>query len=140
MLERKIWRRKREMPRAAARLWVRLHGAGRVLQASTLDLSRTGARIRLKIEDLGIPRNIGLFEFGKQLMTLLGEVLSAELKHPKSQQPVVKGIRLVRIGDVKRTAGDLDVGVRFEADLSDDELRVLGLLTPPPADAGPASA
>jgi hypothetical protein len=130
MQDRKTWRRKRTTPRASARIALVVHGPQRVVPAVTCDLSRTGARIRFRFEDLGVDRDLSLLELGKALMNLCGEVFLADMRPIRGEGHVSKAMHPVRIGSTKRTAGELDVGVRFQEPLSDAELGTLGLRMP----------
>jgi hypothetical protein len=127
MAERKIWRRKRASERVAVRLWVRLHGEMADLQCTTLDLSDSGVRLRIRLEDLGLDKTAGAFDLSRVVTKAFGEGCIAELRHARGATCVGKELGLVRIGTIRRQAGDFEVGCRFRLELTSDEREMLGV-------------
>jgi hypothetical protein len=127
MAERKIWRRKRASERVGARLWVRLHGEMADLQCTTLDLSDSGVRLRIRLEDLGLDKAAGLFDLSRVVTKAFGEGCIGELRPTRGTTCVGKELGLVRIGVIRRQAGDFEVGCRFRIELSAAERQMLGL-------------
>ncbi len=123
---RKIWRRRRLDERVAARLWVQLLGPTRDVRCATLDLSDTGMRVRIQLRDVGLDRPGGRFDLSRTVTETLGEECVADIRDPKGAHSVRKDVRLVRIGVLRRQAGDFEVGCRFVAPLDEAERRLLG--------------
>jgi hypothetical protein len=127
MEDRKVWRRQRQAPRAEVKFSVQVHGTFQVLEANTLDLSRSGLRLKFCLADLGLKPNAGLFDVAREVNRFLGESCIVCLRRPGGAETLSKHVRVVRLGTMRRTVHEIDIGCRFIAPLSDADLAVLGL-------------
>ena len=95
-----------------------------------LDVSRSGARLRLPGAPLGIYRLAPLGFVAKQVAAVLGETFKATLNPARLGLLVTKTLRPVRIGHRDGATADVDLGCALEPALSDLEASALGLALP----------
>jgi hypothetical protein len=124
--ERTVWRRKRITERVAARLWVRMRGTLADIECTTLDVSETGTRLRILLRDVGLDKDAGLFDLSRIVTKAFGDGCVAELRHPRGTEWVRKNLCLVRLGVLRKQAGDFEVGCRFDTELTEAERTLLG--------------
>jgi hypothetical protein len=78
------------------------------------------------LRDLTLPGDAGLFDVSRLVTKVFGEGCTGEFRHPRGTAWIAKELCLVRIGLLRRQAGDFEIGCRFREPLSDEDWRVLG--------------
>ena len=106
---------------------VRLSAQGHTLMAETRDISRMGARIRLRLEQLGLNAESSFEDVAQRITETLCDVAVAAF-HPEVLGNLVKhGVRVVRIARCADDPGSVDLGCLLRVPLGDDEVGALGL-------------
>jgi hypothetical protein len=106
-----------------------------LLHAEMVDVSRSGVRIRIDGNLLGIHRLTPLNRIARELAHLLGKGFEAEFHYEHIGPLVRKRLRLMRIAQRDWQQADVEIGCALDAPLRDEELALLGVTLPTPTDA-----
>lgn len=120
----------RRSTRLACRLPVRLAGHKSPLEATVLDVSRGGVRLRVAGHHLGLYRLAPLSLVARRVTEVLGESFEATLLPERLGTLVRKTLRAVRIGQRDATSADVELGCLLTPALTDLEASMLGLALP----------
>lgn len=120
----------RRATRLACRLPVRLSAQKNPLEATVLDVSRGGARLRVAGNQLGLYRLAPLSQVARRVTEVLGESFEATLMPERLGTLVRKTLRAVRIGQREAHAADVELGCLLTPPLTDLEASMLGLALP----------
>jgi hypothetical protein len=122
---------RRRAGRVACRLPVRLVRSGHITLAATEDLSRTGVRIRLGLEQLGLGPTSDLGSVARRISTLLGDAFVAEFQYELYGNLVRRVLRVARLAQIDPDGGAVDLGCELRVPLEEEETKVLGVDLPP---------
>jgi hypothetical protein len=121
---------RRRAVRIECDLPVRLEADGGDLAVRLVDLSRTGVRLRVPGELLGVHRLSSLAQVTKRLREILGDVFDAELHYEMLGPLVRKTLRPRRIAKQDWEHSDVDVGCHLDQPITDEEAGMLGTPLP----------
>ena len=121
---------RRRAVRVACDLPVRLEGIDADLYARVVDLSRTGLRLRMPGEILGVHRLSSLAQVTRHLQQALGKEFTAELHYEMLGPLVRKTLEPTRIAKLDWEQADVEVGCSLGDPLSDEEIGMLGVPVP----------
>ena len=141
---------KRQAVRLPCTLPLRIKGVEGMVQATLVDISRIGLRLRIPGEALRVHRLSSLVQISRRLHGVLGDSFGAEIQVGDQGVVVRRWLTMTRIAkrDWERT--DVEVGCSLSEVLTDEEAQILGVAlpqfgvtaeTPPePVDAAPMGA
>ncbi len=121
---------RRQAVRVACDLPVRLPCDGGDLVARLLDLSRTGLRLRMPGDALGIHRLSSLAQITHRVEETLGSPFVGELHYEMLGPLVRKALRPTRIAKLDWARTDVEIGCLLLEPLSDEEAGMLGVALP----------
>jgi len=121
---------RRRAVRIACDLPVRLEGVDADLHARIVDVSRTGLRLRMPGELLGVHRLSSLAQVTRRLEETLGREFVAELHYEMLGPLVRKTLEPTRIAKLDWEQADVEVGCLLGDPLSDEEIGMLGVPAP----------
>lgn len=120
----------RRAHRIPCELPTRIYGSLTDLDAQVLDLSRTGLRIRLPLDALGVEEAGDMLALARAVDRHMGPRFNLDLNHVALGPLLRKRVHLVRIGEAPLAEGLVELGCEFRVPLSDDESGVLELDLP----------
>ncbi len=121
---------RRQAVRVDCNLPVRVEGDGGTFHVRLLDLSRTGLRLRVSGELLGIHRLSSLAQITRRIGETLGDTFAAELHYEMLGPLVRKELRATRIAKLDWEQTDVEVGCLMVEPLTDEEAGMLGVPLP----------
>ena len=121
---------RRRAARVSCRLPVRLKGQGNPCLATTLDLSRVGARIAVPRLELGLGAEADTQTIARTVNGRVGPISVADLHFQVLGALVRKGMRLVRIAVPMNEVLHIELGFEFRSPITDEEATFLGLDLP----------
>ncbi len=121
---------RRRAVRIACDLPVRLEGIEADLYARIVDLSRTGLRLRMPGELLGVHRLSSLAQVTRKLQETVGKEFTAELHYEMLGPLVRKILEPSRIAKLDWEQSDVEVGCQLRDPLTDEEVGMLGVPLP----------
>lgn len=121
---------RRRAVRVECDLPIRLEGIDSDLYARIIDLSRTGLRLRMPGEILGVHRLSSLAQVTRKLQEIVGVEFSAELHYEMLGPLVRKTLEPSRIAKLDWEQSDVEVGCHMQEPLSDEEVGMLGVPLP----------
>lgn len=121
---------RRRAVRVECDLPVRLEGIEADLYARIIDLSRTGLRLRMPGEVLGVHRLSSLAQVTRRLQETVGKEFAAELHYEMLGPLVRKFLEPSRIAKLDWEQSDIEVGCQLRDPLSDEEVGMLGVPLP----------
>lgn len=124
-------RDKRRTTRITCSLPVRIRTRSGWVTAEVTDVSRTGLRLRLADEAVGLTKTASLLEVARRLGGMLPEDVETQFG---AGQEVTRHLRVVRIGKRSRTDASVQLGCLLETPFSDEEAAVLDLILPKPGE------
>lgn len=126
---------RRRAQRLVCSVPVRLTAGHRSFHAETVDLSRTGALLRIGFAELGLKPEADLTRMVARLQRSLGEILVAEFHYEQLGPLVRKAMRLVRVRTAEAGVDHVEIGCELRLPFTDEEVGFLGLPLPQ-AEAG----
>jgi hypothetical protein len=131
---------RRRAARVSCHIPVRLVRGGHVTHGVTEDLSRTGVRVRVPLEDLHLAPDAELSGVAKRLDQRLGEACVGEFHWQVLGSLVRKVLRVVRVVRVTEDKALVDLGCELRVPLDTLESEALGVDLPPLTAAWTATA
>jgi len=128
---------RRRAVRVDCDLPVRLEAEGGSLAVHLLDLSRTGLRLRMSGDLLGVHRLSSLAQITRRVEETLGSAFMAELHYERLGPLVRKQLQPTRIAKLDWEQTDVEIGCLLGEALTDEEVGMLGVALPPIGAKGP---
>jgi hypothetical protein len=122
---------RRRAARVSCRIPVRLMRGGHVTHGVTEDLSRTGVRVRVPLEDLHLEPDADFAGVARRLDQRLGEACVGEFHWQVLGSLVRKVLRVVRVARVTDDPTLVDLGCELRVPLDVLESEALGVDLPP---------
>lgn len=126
-----MFHERRQAVRVPCELPIRIEGAQGPLEATLVDVSRTGLRLRIPGSILRVHRLSSLVQVTESLNRVLGEAFQADLNHVVLGSLIRRELKMTRIAkrDWERT--DVEIGCLLDVPLDDAEVGTLGVALPP---------
>jgi hypothetical protein len=122
---------RRRAARVSCRIPVRLVRGSHVTHGVTEDLSRTGVRVRVPLEDLNLENDTEFATIARRLDQRLGEACVGEFHWQVLGSLVRKVLRVVRVVRVPENPSLVDLGCELRVPLDVLESEALGVDLPP---------
>lgn len=121
---------RRQAVRVDCDLTIRLQGVDGEFLARIVDLSRTGLRIRLRGDELGLHRLASLVQITRVLTEVLGDTFYGELHYEMLGPLVKRNLKPTRIAKRDWEHTDIEIGCSFDRPLTGEESGMLGVALP----------
>lgn len=131
---------RRRAARVSCHIPVRLVRGGHVTHGTTEDLSRTGVRVRVPLQDLSLEPDAELSGVARRLDQRLGEACVGEFHWQVLGSLIRKVLRVVRVVRVMEDRALVDLGCELRVPLDVLESEALGVDLPPLAAEWSAAA
>ncbi len=128
-------RESREAARVACAVPVAIVSPAHWPEARVLDLSRTGIRLGVTVQDRQKGLEFGLERLAEMMRTQLAVNLIVELGPEARGNRIRRGLRVVRMGPFREEEGCLELGCELLPPLDEAEVEALGLALPLPGES-----